>query len=339
MCRLLHFWGIGDEVELKYLLVGFACAVAGGLCIVTFLKWLEVRALRSWLPTPGKIISSRVEAREVRSPGTGSQSSDSTEIRNFPAITFEYKVDGKVFQGSRYSVQENLGNFEVTETLARFPRGAAVTVFHDPSDPGKAVIARTMPEGAFKIMVQLSAGLVVGALVLVFSVGGVLEAIGPHLPKPRNLGAAALLLFMGLFVLRMGFVQKSLAEQAAKWPIAAGRIDASGLQAIRTRDLSDGVGYRPWRTVFKSRIIYTYGVAGQRYSADRVAFGASVTASLPGLVGGQSRRYVEGSKVDVHYDPANPASAVLECRVRGLWVLWVCALAFIGSAALLVGLV
>ncbi len=150
MCRFLHSWGIGDELELKFLLVGFACAVAGGLSTVTFLKWREVKTVSRWLPTPGKIISSRVEAREVRSSGTGSESSDSTEIRNFPAITFEYKVGGKTFQSSRYSVQENLGNFEVTETLARFPKGAKVTVFYDPANASKAVIERTMPEGAFK---------------------------------------------------------------------------------------------------------------------------------------------------------------------------------------------
>ncbi|QKC86422.1 DUF3592 domain-containing protein [Mesorhizobium sp. NZP2077] len=316
------------------MLVGFACAVAGGLSIVTFLKWREVRAASRWSPTPGKIISSRVEAREVRSSGAGSDSTDSTEIRNFPAITYEYKVGGKTFQSSHYSVQENLGNFEVAETLARFPRGAAVTVFYNPSDPAKAVIERTMPDGAFKFMVQLSAGLVIGALVLVFSVGGLLEAIRPHLPKPQNLGAAALLLFMGLMILRMGFAQKSLAEQAAKWPVAAGRIESSGLQALRNYS-----GYRRWRTVFKSRIVYSYGVAGQRYSSDRVTFGATATASLPGLVSGQARSYAEGSKVDVHYDPANPASAVLECRVRGLWLLWICSAGFLGGAAWLVGLV
>ncbi|WP_245278951.1 DUF3592 domain-containing protein [Mesorhizobium loti] len=320
-------------MELKTLLVGFACSVAGMLSLITIVKWREVRALSHWLPTPGKIISSRVEAREVRSSGAGSDSSDTTEMRNFPAITFEYKVGGKTLQSSHYSVQENLGNFEVTETLARFPKGAAVTVFYDPANTGKAVIERTMPDGAFKFMVQLSAGLVIGALVLVFSVGGLLEAIRPHLPKPQNLGAAALLLFMGLMILRMGFAQKSLAEQAAKWPVTAGRIESSGLQALRNYS-----GYRRWRTVFKSRIVYSYGVAGQRYSADRVSFGATVTASLPGLVSGQARSYAEGSKVDVHYDPANPGSAVLECRVRGLW-LWVCSAGFLGGAAFLVGLV
>ncbi|QPC95269.1 DUF3592 domain-containing protein [Mesorhizobium sp. INR15] len=316
------------------MLVGFACAVAGMLSLITFVKWREVKAVSRWLPTPGKIISSRVEAREVKSSGAGSDTSNSTEIRNFPAITYEYKVGGKKFQSAHYSVQENLGNFEVTETLARFPRGAEVTVFYNPTNPAKAVIERTMPDGAFKFMVQLSAGLVVGALVLVFSVGGVLEAIGPHLPKPQNLGAAAFLLFMGLFILRMGFAQKSLADQAAKWPTTAGRIDASGLQALQIHG-----GYQRWRTVFRSRIVYSYGVANQRYSADRVTFGATVTASLPGLVSGQARRYAEGSKVDVHYDPANPGSAVLECRVRGLWLLWTCSVGFLGGAALLVGLV
>jgi hypothetical protein len=326
-------------LEFKFLLVGFACAVAGMLTLVTLLKWREVRAVSRWFPTPGRIISSQVEAREVTSSGSGSESRGSTETRNFPAITFEYKVGGKTFRSSHYSVQENVGNFAVSETLARFPRGADVTVFYDPSDPSKAVIERTMPEGAFKFMAYLSAGLVLGALVLVFSVGGVLEAIGPHLPKPQNLSAAVLLLVMALFILRMGFAQKSLAEQAARWPITAGRIDTSGLQKFEIRDRSDGGGYRPWRTVFKSRIVYSYNVAGQRYSADRVAFGANMTASLPGLVSGQSQRYLQGNKVEVHYDPGNPAAAVLECRVRGLWVLWACAAAFLAWAALLVGVI
>lgn len=332
----MYFRGLGDavEVELKFLLIGFACVIAGSLSFITFVKWREVQAMSQWLPTPGKIISSRVEAREVRRSGVGSDSSDTTEMRNFPAIAFEYKVAGKKFRSSRYSVKENLGNFEVTETLAQFPTGAEVTVFYNPADPSKAVIERTMPDGAFKFMVQLSAGLVIATAVLVFSLGGVLEAIRPHLPKPQNLGAAALLLFMGLFALRMGFAQKSLAEQAAKWPVAPGRIESSGLQALR--NYSD---YRRWRTVFKSRIVYTYNVAGHRYTSDRVTFGATVTASLPGLVSGQARSYAEGSKVDVHYDPASPGSAVLECRVRGLWLLWICSVGFLGGAAWLVGFI
>ena len=321
-------------MELKILLVGFVCVIAGCLSLITFVKWREVQALSRWLPTPGKIISSRVEARKVRVSGVGVDSNDATEIRNFPAITFEYKVGGKKFRSSRYSVKENLGNFEVAETLAQFPSGAEVTVFYNPADPSKAVIERTLPDGAFKFMVKLSAGLVIGAVVLVFFVGGVLDAIRPHLPKPQNLGPAVLLLFIGLFILLMGIAQKVIARRAKKWPVATGRIDASGLEALRAHGV-----YRSWRTVFRSRIVYSYSVAGQNYTADRVTFGATVTASLPGLVSGQAQSYADGSKVEVHYDPANPGSAVLECRVRGLWLLWLCSAGFLGGAAFLVGLV
>ena len=321
-------------MELQFLIVGFFCVVAAALSLITFVKWREVQAMSHWLPTPGKIISSRVEARKVKVSGVGADSEKVTEVRNFPAITFEYKVAGKKYRGSRYSVKENLGNFEVDETLAQFPTGAEVTVFYNPADPSKAVIERTLPDGAFKFMVKLSAGLVIGSAVLVFSTGGVLEAIRSFLPKPEKLGIAMVLFFMGLFILLMGIAHKVLARRATKWPVAAGRIDASGLETIRI-----DAGYQRWRRAFRSRIVYSYEVAGRRYISSRVTFGAAVAASLAALVRGQSQRYAEGSNVDVHYDPANPASSVLECRVRGLWLLWVCSAGFIGAAAWLVGLV
>lgn len=320
-------------MELQFLIVGFVCVVAAVLSLITFVKWREVQAMSHWLPTPGKIISSRVEARKVKVSGVGPESEKVTEVRNFPAITFEYKVGTKKFRGSRYSVKENLGNFEVEETLTQFPTGAEVTVFYNPADPSKAVIERTLPDGAFKFMVKLSAGLVIGAVVLVFSLGGAREAIRPLLPKPDNLGIAVFLLIIGLFAVLMGFAHRVLARRAAKWPVTAGRIDSSGLETVRI-----DTGYRRWRPVFRSRIVYSYEVAGRRYTAARVTFGAYVMASIPALVSGQAERYAEGSKVDVHYDPANPASAVLECRARGVWVLWVCALGFIGAAAWVVGL-
>lgn len=60
---------------------------------------------------------------------------------------------------------------------------------------------------------------------------------------------------------------------------------------------------------------------------------------MPALIGGDCRRYAEGGKVEVHYDPNNPTAAVLECRVRGLWVLWGVASAMLIGAAVLVGLI
>lgn len=324
-------------MELKLILIGFACATAGLFALATFLKWKEAQAARSWLPVRGTIISSRIEVREVSVSISGSNTS-TTEIRNFPAITFEYAVNGGRFVGTRYTLRDEIGNFQVPETLARYPKGAEVTVYYDPSDPGTSVIERTMPDGSLEIMAYISAGLVVGSIALVFLVGGVVDAIRSYLPNPRNAGAGMLLTIVALIVLRVGFVQRATAEAAAKWPTAKGTINSSGIEAFRIQSAFAGMWRRPWRIVFKSRLRYTYTVAGQDYASGRVAFGATLAASLPALIGGDSRRYAEGSKVDVHYDPTNPAIAVLECRVRGHWALWGLAGAMLIGAAVLVGL-
>ena len=246
-------------------------------------------------------------------------------------------MNGVTRRSSHHSLRVNVGDVEVAETLARFPKGAAVTIYYDPADPAQAVIERTMPDGSLRFMVYLSAGLLAGVIVLVFAVGGVLEAIRAHLPNPRHVGPAALLAAMGLLALRMGFVFDARARQAARWPVAPGRIDASGVEKFQVRDRF-GDSYRPWRTVFRSRVVYTYTVAGETYAGNRVAFGGDPVASLAALVGGSSRRYVEGSAVEVRYDPANPAMALLECRVRGLWLLRGVAAALLAGAVFVAGL-
>jgi hypothetical protein len=320
------------------MLVGIACAFSGLIATATFVKWWQVKVASHWLPIPGKIVSARVVARSVESLSNDSQTQGASEVRNFPEIEFEYEVGGRKYRGSRYSVQENLGNFEIPETMARFPKGAKVTVFYDPKDPNKAVIERTMPDGAFKFMIYLSAGLLIGSVALILIVSDGLRALTPYLPRPQNAGAAAFLTIMGLVVLRMAFVLKGMADAAMTWPSVRGTIGASGLETLKTRATTGSI-YGPWRTIFRSRINYTYNVAGQPYTADRVAFGAIVTSSLTSLVSGQARRYPLNGKVDVYYDPANPAAAVLERRVRGLWLLWGTTALFLGAAAALVGVI
>jgi hypothetical protein len=326
-------------MELKLLLMGIACAFAGLISFATYVKWREIQAAKSWLPTPGTITSSRSEMRTVASMGSGSQTKGKTETRNFPAISFTYQVKGRKFTGTRYSLRENLGNFAVAETLAQYPKGAAVTVFYDPANPAQAVIERTMLEGAFKFMICLSAGLVLGALILIITVGGLIEAAKPYLAHPQNAGAAVLMAIISLFALRMAFAQRSMALAAADWPSVAGVVTQSGLDTFKMRDGIGNLWYRPWHTMFRSRVVYGYQVDGVAYTADRISFGAELSASLPFLVGALTRRYPNGSAVNVFYDPANPAQAVLEPRIFGLWVLWATTAVMAAGAAKLLGLI
>lgn len=319
------------------MLVGIACAFSGLIATATFVKRWQVKVASHWLPTPGKIVSARVVARTVASISNDSSTRGASETRNFPEIAFDYEVNGKKFHGTRYSIRENLGNFEIPETMARYPKGANVTVFYDPKNPANAVIERTMPDGAFSFMIYLSAGLIIGTIALILIVSDGLRALTPYLPQPQNAGAATFLTIMGLFILRMAFLQKGLADAAKSWPTVKGNIGESGIETLKIR--SSTSIYGPWRSVFRSRIVYSYKVAGQPYSADRVAFGAVVTSSLPSLISGRTERYPQNGRVDVYYDPANPGSAVLERRVGGLWILWTSAALFLGAAAVLVGFI
>jgi hypothetical protein len=323
---------------IAIILIGFACAFAAMIVAATYMKWKEEQAAKLWLPAPGRIITSRAEAREVASPVSGVQSKGPTESRNFAVVVFQYKVGDRSYTGSRYSLRHDVGNAEVAATLARYPKGAAVTVYYDPAKPDQSVIERVMADGSFDMMVKLAIGLVVGVIALVVVGSAAMGFIRPSLPKPENLGAAVLTGLMALFVLRMAFMQRALAGQASEWPTTRGIVSTSGLQAFHVREAISDSWYRPWRKVYKSRIVYDYSVGGQDYAGDRVTFGATVISTLAAMVEGQSRSYPPGSEVDVHYDPANAASSVLECRVRGLWLLWAASAALIGTTGALLGI-
>ena len=305
------------EVGLPTLLIGVACATAGALALVTFLKWREVREASTWHPAPGKIIASTVEQRSV----TTDLQSGRTEIRNFPAITFEYQVAGKKLRGNRYSLGENVGNFAVAETLARFPRGRPVTVFYDPGDPTRAVIERTMPDGALQFMIRLSIGLVVGAVALVMGFSGLFEIIKPHVPRPELAAPAVFMAIVALVLARMGVVLEQQARTARQWPRAEGRIGASEVEEIRLRPSTDQMTSR-WRKGYRSLVTYAFTVNGQRYVGERISFGARWEATLPSLVSGLADRYRQGNTVEVYYNPENPADCVLEPRVGGVWLIW-----------------
>jgi hypothetical protein len=317
-------------VEVRFLLIGFACVVAAVLAMAIVVKWWEVRRASRWLPTPGRIVSSRVVQREV-SAGEGR-----TEIRNFPAITFTYKVGNRTYRSDRYSVRENLGNTDVSETLARFRKGAAVTVFYNPDDPGEAVIERDLPEGAFQALSLVAVLIVVGAVALVLGTTDIVRWLRPHMPEPGQAGMAVVLAAMGLLALRMGFMLRAQVAASRLWHEAPGRIRSSGIEEVEMtpRDAS-----RRGRRGFRSRVIYSFTVNGQTYGGDRVAFGANAASTLPRLISGAAGRYPAGSHVTVYYNPDNPAEAVLERRASGLMIVWVLAGALLAGAVRVAGLI
>ena len=82
-------------------------------------KYNEVRRASIWAAVPGKIVSSRSEARKIeRSSGSGRDRVVDSEIRNFAAVGYEFYADGKKRTGNRISIGHDVGNYQVAEKLA-----------------------------------------------------------------------------------------------------------------------------------------------------------------------------------------------------------------------------
>ena len=110
-------------------------------------------------------------------------------------------------------------------------------------------------------------------------------------------GAIAIAIGLALYVAQ--FRQGLRATASKRWPVSPGTIIASALEKA-----PEG----RWR--YRAAVQYRYRVAGKEYQSDRIFWGgnegrqkhmASVIAAYP-----------QGSKVSVHYDPQNPAEAVLD---------------------------
>ena len=175
----------------------------------TAYKYWEVRKASHWLRTPGKVLSAKAVARRVRTAETRSSAKGGADrqVRNFAEVRYEYRVRGKRFVGNRVSLGEDLGDFQVAETLARYPEGKAVVVHYDPGRPDQAVLEHGAPEGVWRTMI-----LFIGVLIVLF-VGGtvgferMVQLLQHRLAQPQNAVPVAALgglaLFMGLMAFAM----------------------------------------------------------------------------------------------------------------------------------------
>lgn len=120
---------------------------------------IEAKSTASWRAVNGKIEDVRVTSQRRRR-----QTDYSVEI------SYSYSVDGRSHRGDRYSVAGNpgAGEQERAELIARgFRKGDSITVYVDPEDPSRAVLARGGTKKAWMTIgfgaLLLVVGLVMGA--------------------------------------------------------------------------------------------------------------------------------------------------------------------------------
>jgi hypothetical protein len=93
------------------------------------------QSTQNWLSTTGTVLTSSVQSKR-----TGRSHSF------YPVVVYVYAVNGQSYQSQRIKAGEQFLNVRVTgqaqATVARYPIGAAVTVYYDPANPSECALER-----------------------------------------------------------------------------------------------------------------------------------------------------------------------------------------------------
>ena len=172
--------------DLPWFVYAMLLAPLGLILAVATYKSLQVRAAREWPSTAGKVVVSKAEIRQVKVIDSDRAEGHRFEERNFAEIVYEYSVAGRKLRNNRVSIGEDLGNFEVAETIAKYPVGAVVTVYYNPLHPDQAVLERDLPKGLWGCLGIGTA--IVLAIVFGSAIGlhQLTEFVSKHLANPQS---------------------------------------------------------------------------------------------------------------------------------------------------------
>ena len=126
-------------------MIGAACTiivpvlVIGGVGFFLYKRSQQSNAARqaaqSWLSTTGTVLMSSVQSR---------RSGNSTST--FPVVVYQYEVNGKTHQSQTIKAGEQFMNVRILgqadATAARYPIGANVTVYYNPTNPAESALER-----------------------------------------------------------------------------------------------------------------------------------------------------------------------------------------------------
>ena len=313
--------------DLPWIVYLWPLVMVGVVVVAAVYKYMQVTQAARWPETTGKVVVSTSEQRKVGTFDDTREGGKGEEVRNFAKIVYEYEVSGQKLRASRVSIGEDMGNFMVEETIARYPVGAVVTVYYNPRRPKEAVLERELPKGVFGCViwgVVISLAVVYGAFFGFNQVSIFLE----H--RINNAPFVIALTTMGLVTLLFAFVQRKRGADAQGWPVVQGRIDSSRVDEFRGRigNSSDS----GMTTLYRPEISYSYEYKGVKYRGTQTSLGAQVTSNTEGFASSAVKKYPPGKLVSVSVNPSNASESVLQTAGTGAWFIFVIAAILLGVA-------
>jgi hypothetical protein len=315
--------------DLPWFVYAMLLAPLGLLLAVAVYKSLQVRAAREWPSAAGKVVVSKAEVRKVKVIDSDRAEGHRFEERNFADIVYEYSVAGRKLRNNRVSIGEDRGNFQVAETIAKYPAGAVVTVYYNPLHPDQAVLERDLPKGMWGCLGIGTA--IVLTIVFGSAIGlhAITEFVTTRIPQQGNAAAAVAFGAFGTVIALFALVLHRQASLAMKWPVVTGTIKLSDIEQYRAARQDDGSGTR---VMYQHRVSYTYQYNNITYTNAHATLASSVASTSSWLVRKSTTDYKDGASVKVWVNPDNPSQATLEPRAGFVWVLWLAVAAILGVA-------
>jgi hypothetical protein len=317
--------------DLPWTLYAILLAPLGLIWFAAGYKTLQVRAARKWPSTPGKVVVSNSEVREVSVLDSDREGGHRLEQRNFADIVYEYSVLGRKQRNNRVDIGENRGNFEVEQTIARYPVGKDVTVYYNPLHPNEAVLERDLPKGLWGCLGIGTA--VVLAIVFggVFGLNRLTGFVATLLAHPKYSPMVVVFGAFGLVIALFALAMRRQSQLAKHWPVVPGIIKMSDVQQYRNAPTQNGVR---GEVMYQRQASFAYSYNNVAYSCIEGSLATGVNSTSGWLMRKFTTAYQDGAGVNVYVNPANPSEATLNPRggVILIWILGLLALAFWGLA-------
>lgn len=109
-------------------------------------------------------------------------------------------------------------------------------------------------------------------------------------------------LFLGIGMITTGLRNARSSRLARSWPTTQGLITHSGI--TKEQQENDSI-------LYTADVRYRYTVGGTQYNGSKLRFDSWTTSDMERATK-EAARYPAQSNIAVHYDPANPATSVLE---------------------------
>ncbi len=315
--------------DLPWTLYAMLLAPLGLIWFAAGYKTLQVRAARKWPSTPGKVVVSNSEVREVKVLDSDREGGHRFEQRNFANIVYEYSVLGRKQRNNRVDIGEDRGNFEVEQTIARYPVGTDVTVYYNPLHPNEAVLERDLPKGLWGCLGTGTA--IVVAIIFGSAIGltRLSQFFAHHIADPKLspmvVGFCAFAFVVALFALAL----QRQAQLARRWPVVPGTIKTSDLGQYRDAPSEGGAR---GQQMFERQVSYAYSYHGVHYTNVHARYSSNVASDSGWLMRKFTTNYKDGAAVKVYVNPDNPSEATMNPRASFVWVLWVCVAGFAAGA-------